>query len=475
MNKKTICSLVLALILSLSASLPIMAEKETKNTENEKTETVVNKSKSEKEDKKDEDKDDDEIPFPDLHTDYYMLADLETGKVLASENVDEKVYPASTTKILTAIIAIENCNLKDTVTATREAIDPIGLNHSNMGILVGEELTVEDLLYGLLVHSANDAANVLGVHISGNLEDFSTLMNEKAQELGMTNTNFVNAHGYHDDDHYTTVGDLAKVTIYAMKNELFQEIVKTPRYEIPPTNKYKETRYLSNTNMFISGNKTQKHLYKNCIGVKTGSTDEAGNCLISAAEENGTKLFAVVMKCKNDGLGDGAYSTTDSKALFEWGFKNFAYKEIPSPDDLNVIASLEVKEAKGNIPASLIAKDSLGVLLPISVKDGDIKRTVKLTEEKVYAPVKKGTVLGSVTYTLDGEVLGTLPLVSVNNIERNWVLHIFKKIMIAIPIILGIFLVIGYFLVLTKKRRLKKRRERRKNLNHLYKDQNKRR
>ena len=472
MNKKTICSLILAFILSISASLPTLAEKETKTTENEKTETVVNKSKDKKESETEED---DESAFPSLHTDYYMVADLETGKVLASKNGDEKVYPASTTKILTAIIAIENCNLTDTVTASREAIDPIGSNHSNMGILVGEELTVKDLLYGLLVHSANDAANVLGVHISGNLDDFSVLMNEKAKELGMTNSNFVNAHGYHDDDHYTTVNDLAKVTIYAMKNELFQEIVKTPRYEIAPTNKYKEIRYLSNTNMFISGNKTQKHLYKNCIGVKTGSTEEAGNCLISAAEENGTKLFAVVMKCKNEGLGEGAYSTTDSKALFEWGFKNFAYKEIPSPDDLNVIANLDIKEAKGNVTASLIAEGSLGVLLPITVKDGDIKRTVKLTDEKVYAPVKKGTALGSVTYTLDGEVLGTLPLVAANNIERNWALHIFKKILIIIPIILGVLLVIGSFLVATRRRRMKKRRERRKKLNYIHKEQNKRR
>lgn len=474
MNKKSICSFILALILSLSLCPFTMAEKETKKEDNEKTETVVNKSKNTKEKEKKEE-DEDEISFPDLHTDYYMLADLETGKVLASKNVDEKVYPASTTKILTAIIAIEKCNLTDVVEASREAIEPIGSNHSNMGILVGEDLTVKDLLYGLLVHSANDAANVLGVHISGSLDDFTTLMNEKAKELGMTNSNFKNAHGYHDDDHYTTVADLAKVTMYAMKNELFREIVKTSRYEIPATNKYNETRYLSNTNMFISGNKTQKHLYKNCIGIKTGSTDEAGNCLVSAAEENGTTLFAVVMKCKNDGLGDGAYSTTDSKALFEWGFKNFTYKEIPSPDDLNVIATIEVKEAKNNITASLVAKESLGVLLPITVKDGDIKRDVKLTDQKVYAPIKKGTVLGEVTYSFDGEVLGTLPLIAVNDVELNWIEHIFKKILIAIPFVLLILVIIGFFLVSTRKRRMRKRLERRKKLNHVYKDQNNRR
>ncbi len=470
MNKKSICSLILALILSFSLVPGSFAEKESDKKENEKTETVVNKKDSDK-----EDSDKEENPFPELHTDYYMLADLETGKVLASKNGDEKVYPASTTKILTAIIAIEKCNLSDTVTASREAIEPIGSNHSNMGILVGEELTVKDLLYGLLVHSANDAANVLGVHISGSLDDFSTLMNEKAKELGMTNSNFENAHGFHDDNHYTTVNDLAKVTIYAMKNELFREIVKTARYEIPPTNKYKETRYLSNTNMFISGNKTQKHLYKNCIGVKTGSTEEAGNCLVSAAEENGTTLFAVVMKCKNDGLGDGAYSTTDSKALFEWGFKNFAYREIPSPDDLNVIATIDVKEAKDNITASLVAKDSLGVLLPIAVKDGDIKRTVKLTDQKVYAPIKKGTVLGEVTYSLDGEVLGTLPLIALNNVELNWVEHILKKVLIIIPIILLVLLIFGYLVVSAKRRKMRKRRERRKNLNYIHKNQNNKR
>ena len=186
------------------------------------------------------------LPVPTLNAQSAIMIDMKTGKVIYNKNADTKLYPASTTKILTAIIALEKCeDLSTVVTASHAAIDPITLEDSHMGILVGEQLTLEQLIYGMLVYSANDAANVLAIHIAGSLDAFAQMMNEKAQSLGASNSHFMNPHGFHDDEHYTTASDLAVIARYAMGNEKFREIVKTARYIIEPTNKYEETRYLT--------------------------------------------------------------------------------------------------------------------------------------------------------------------------------------------------------------------------------------
>ena len=164
---------------------------------------------------------------------------------------------------------------------------------SNLGILSGEELTVEQLLYGLLVHSANDAANVLAEQVSGSIEAFVELMNTKAAELGMKDTHFVNTHGYHDDNHYTTARDMAKLALYAVQNETFQKIVSTATYDIPPTNKYTKVRNLSNNNALINPMKGQKYLYSPAKGIKTGHTSKAGHCLLSEAEKNDLHLSLI--------------------------------------------------------------------------------------------------------------------------------------------------------------------------------------
>ncbi len=438
MSKKSIFSLIISLMLTFSASSGIYAENENDTNNND---------------------------FPNIHSDYYLLADLDTGKILHSKNADQKVYPASTTKILTGIIALEKCDLDEVVTATQEAIDPIDMTHSNMGILVGEELSVEQLLYGLLVHSANDAANVLAVHISGSLDEFSNLMNTKAQELGAKNSHFANAHGYHDDDHYTTAEDLAIIAHYAMQNEKFAEFVGTSKYQIPPTNKYKETRYFSNTNMLLSNNRTQYHIFKYATGIKTGSTDEAGNCLVASAEKNGTRLFSVVMKCKNEGIAEGAYSHTDSRALLDYGFKNYKHTTIAKTTD--VVESSKVREAKDGVRVSLSPENDIVVLLPV---DTDLSKIEAIPEvdKDVKAPIRKNDILGTVTYQLDGEVLGTASLVAGNAVERDLLLHIIYTIwdIVSNPIvILGVLLIVLLTLYMRAQKR-RRRKKRRSKLNH---------
>lgn len=449
MSKKSIFLLIFTLILSLTLQSGTYAEKDTAESITEKSTAENNTAK--------------EGDFPTLHTDYYLLADLKSGKILESKNGDEKVYPASTTKILTAVLTLENCNLEDVVTATSEAIDPINRNHSNMGILVGEELTVEQLLYGLLVASANDAANVLGIHISGNLESFADLMNEKAKELGAENTQFTNAHGFHDDNHYTTVNDIAKIACFAMQNEKFREIVATAKYQIPPTNKYKDTRYFSNTNMLISSNKTTAHIYKNAIGIKTGSTDEAGNCLVAAAESNGTELLSIVMQCKNENLTDKAYSFIDSRALLEYGFSKYEYKTIASVSD--VVESSKVREAKDGVRVSISPAEDISALLP---KDADLSLLEIVAEKNddIDAPIKKGDVLGKITYKLEDEVLGTTNLVAGNDVERDVMLYIIYGVwdIVSDPVIIIGVLLLVILILYARSANKRKRRAQRRNL-----------
>ncbi len=447
MNKKKFMALVFAVVMIFSSAVTAIAEKDSQNKSNT---SVAETDKSEDD-------------FPTLHSNYYLLADLDTGRILYSKNLNSRVYPASTTKILTGIMALEKCTLSDVVVATHEAIDPINMNHSNMGILVDEELTVEQLLYGMLVHSANDAANVLAVHIAGSLSEFADMMNSRAKELGAENTHFTNAHGFHDDNHYTTIADLAKITAYAMQNEKFADIVSQSKYQIPPTNKYRETRHLSSTNMMLSNNRTPLHLYSAAIGVKTGSTDEAGNCLVAAAEQNGTRLMSIVMKCRNNGIADGAYSFTDSRALLEYGFAHYRHISIAKLTD--IVDSSKVREAKDGVRVTLSPETELKVLLPKTTVTSNIEKEVTI-EPDIQAPVDKGDILGSVTYSLDGEILGTVTLVAGNAVERDWLLHIFYTAwdLITDPIVIIAVLLIIFMMIYIKRRRNARRKMRRRNL-----------
>ena len=177
-------------------------------------------------------------PYPTRpHAEAALLMDMNSGRLIYGKNIDERLYPASTTKMMTGILALESGHMGETATATYEALKDITLEDSHMGILIGEELTMTDLINGMLVYSANDAANVIAIQVAGSMDAFVDMMNAKAQELGMTNTHFVNACGTHNDDHYTTARDLAILARYCMQNETFRSIVSQPTYHIAPTNK----------------------------------------------------------------------------------------------------------------------------------------------------------------------------------------------------------------------------------------------
>ena len=231
------------------------------------------------------------------HAEAALLMDMRSGRLIYGKNTTERLYPASTTKMMTGILALESPMMGDTVTATYEALQSITLEDSHMGILIGENLTMTDLLNGTLVYSANDAANVIAVHVGGSIQAFVDMMNAKAQELGMENTHFQNPCGVHDDNHYTTAEDLAILARYCMQNETFREIVAKPSYHIDPTNKYGLNRDLPSTNLFLNTARSAYYIYTPCTGIKTGTTEAAGHCLVASAEYNELSLLSVVLKC----------------------------------------------------------------------------------------------------------------------------------------------------------------------------------
>ena len=252
----------------------------------------------------------------------YLLCDFTTGEIIFANKPNERVYPASVTKMMTALILIEKKpDLSEKVKVGSE-INNFGPEASRMGLLQNELISYKDLLYGMLLVSGNDAAATVAVNIGGSINGFAELMNQKAAELGMVNSHFVNPHGMHSEEHYTTTADLAKLAIACMKNAVFADVVKTAVYTTSPTNKKSAGRVLETTNRLISPKDDNKpYHYDAAIGIKTGSTTAAQGCLVSAAQKNGRTLIAVMMG--DDSVVNNlqyAKRWTDSVKFFDYGF-----------------------------------------------------------------------------------------------------------------------------------------------------------
>lgn len=393
-----------------------------------------------------------------------LLMDMDSGRVLYSKNLDERVFPASTTKIMTGILALELGNMEDTVTATYEALKDITLEDSHMGILMGEQLTMDQLVKGMLVYSANDAANVIAIQLAGSMDAFVQMMNNKAQELGMSGTHFVNPCGSHDDNHYTTARDLAILSKYAMKNEQFREIVKMPIYKIPATNKYSTERILVNTNLFLGTSRSTYYYYPPAIGIKTGHTSQAGYCLVSAASYNNTELLAIVMNCKNADTKEQAYSYIDSKTLFDFGFDKYTHHPLASVGD--IVSDSKVYEAKNDMRVAVTVENDVSALIPSTSDAEEITTNIEMPEQ-LQAPIAKGDVLGSVTYSYKGIEVGSSNLIATNDVERNNILHIFHLILRVLTSPFFLIPVLLLLLLLLYTRRQKKKRERQRRIQQL--------
>ncbi len=324
-----------------------------------------------------------------------LLMDAKTGKILYEKNAYEKMYPASTTKIMTAILALENRELSHIAKVSYDAIFTVPVGYTNANLQLDEELTMEQLLKVLLIPSANDAANVIAEDIGGSVESFASMMNTKAIEIGCSNTHFVNANGIHNENHFSCAYDLALIGRYAMKNDTFREIVSCVRYTLPVTNKYdKADRIFLTTNKLINSKSGQ--FYKYCTGIKTGYTDAAKNCIVASAKKDNMELISVIMGAANDNNSINKFS--DCITLFDYGFDNYAYKTLYSKDSVyKVITPRNADSKTKNL--NVLVENDVSVLVKKSDYDTNFVPDVNL-DSKLSAPITKGNVVGTISYDI---------------------------------------------------------------------------
>ncbi len=320
------------------------------------------------------------------------LIDADSGAILYSLNENERLPMASTTKIMSAIVALEHGDLNAVVKIDKKACDVEG---SSVYLKEGEELTLSQLLLAMMLESANDSASAIAIHVGGSIEGFADMMNEKATELGLENTNFENPHGLDSENHYTTAKDLAILSAYAIKNPDFAKLVSTYKATIPMGES--SHRYLLNHNKLLKQ-------YDGAIGVKTGFTKKSGRCLVSAAQRNGITLVAVTLNCPDD--------WREHSAMLDYGFENYEKRELLKAHELE----FTIECVNGTDKVKLTNENEVTAL----IKSTDSAPNVQIKLPRfVYAPVNEGDVLGSVEYIKDGTVIGKSDLVAQNRVKSK--------------------------------------------------------
>lgn len=406
---------------------------------------------------------------PQITAEAALLIDASNGRVLFEKNAEKVMYPASTTKIMTALVALDaiekgEISLDQPLVFSEKANSAMDIDGSNIALKVGEEMRLENLLQGLLIASGNDAAACIAEGISGTMDAFVVKMNEKAAQLKLKDTHFMNPHGLHNKEHYTTAHDLARLAREAMKNETFRSIVECAHIYLPETN-MSEKRYYINTNNLVSRMRYPYYFYDKATGIKTGSTDEAGSCLVASAEHKGKSVIAVVLKAS-----DMSVSHNETKAILEYGLNGFSLAELVTKDD--IIGEIDVKQAADGTDHILLAAETSTEAMLADDEDREKIETVLDIPEKVYAPIKTGQVIGKVRYVYEGQELGSVNLVSTANVKRHFLgflmsfgewLWSFRTVKVIVFTVLG--LALGFVILVTvglvravKKSKRKKRR-----------------
>ncbi len=414
-----------------------------------------------------------EVTGFDIEADAGMLISLDTGEALFEKNINKKIYPASITKIMTAMIILESekYNPDKKIEMTDDVLEMVlGTGSAVSNIKSGEEFSQLDLMYLVIMSSFGDCTLLAAQYFGGSVENFVDMMNAKAVELGLTGTHYQNPIGLHDKDNYTTVKDIYTLTSYALKNETFKKICETARYTMPATNLSGE-RTLTTTNNLQNANTA--YYYQYAKGVKTGFTDEAGRCLVSTASYDGYNYMCILMGCP---VGDDE-QFVDSTELYRWAFNNYSFKEVANSTE--PVCEMPVELSLETDFVSLYFKKPFISVLPNEADDSTIVIKPKLNFESVEAPVKKGDVLGTADVIYAEQIIGTVDLVAGDNIASSGILiavkHIkeffsssYMKILyvaIAIFIIVFIILCIRLNMSAIKKRKVKYKpyRERERN------------
>lgn len=393
-----------------------------------------------------------------------FMLNTDTGVTIFEKNARDKMYPASTTKMMTALLAIELCPDMNTMVTVDEEIEKIlmGTDSTKAGLKPNERISMLDLLYCLMLPSGNDAALAIASYIGGgDIELFVALMNERAQQLGCVNTNFVNPHGLHDDNHYSCAYDLSLIAAKAMEFPVFATVVQSTHHQLPASNK-NEARYVYNTNHLMNVNYSSTYYYSYCKGIKTGRTSKAGNCFVGYATKNGYNYICVCMGAPmlNEEKGvrfNAAFIT--ARELFDWCFNNLSLKEVVAAN--SVVQTVDLDLAWNQDQLTLIPEESFTTLLPATITGTAVMKSYEAKPEyiaedgsiRVTAPIKKGDVVATMTLTFAGEEIGKVNLVASESIERSEVLYllsiannIVSSTVFKVFLIIAIVGVVGYII-----------------------------
>ncbi|NLB36077.1 MAG: D-alanyl-D-alanine carboxypeptidase [Clostridiales bacterium] len=411
----------------------------------------------------------------DTHAEILLLASLDDGSVIFEKNADMKSSPASLTKIVTAMLVLEKCsNLNDVVKIPEYTIRMFdGLNSSNAGLMPGEQISVMNLLYCLLVKSANEAAAILADYVSGSIEEFVALMNEYVVNLGCKNTHFVNPHGLDEDGQYITANDLAIIIKHSLskdfeQRDIFVKITSTEKYTVPATNISAQRVFRSTNSLMNSG--IPDYYCKYAKGIKTGTTSKAGRCVISTASKDGYSYLGIVLKAPFYDIDgdkvDENCAFIDCKLMFNWAFDNIKLKQVAAQTQIVTVAKVDL--AKGTDYVRLVPEKELYALVPSGVNAGSVLIEAVEGElpESLQAPVKKGQVVGRAVVLYADEEIARVNLVAAEGVSRSTFLYMLSMVKkatdtVVFKMTLMIFiLIVIFFVAMTIYINYKKRQKR---------------
>ncbi len=399
-----------------------------------------------------------------IYAEAYMLINLDDDSfpVVAQKNIDERLYPASLTKIVTAMVVINNVkDFQAKTTMSQSAFDALlGTGAQVAGIEVGQELTIDELLYLTMVYSACDACQILAEYVSGDVTTFVEEMNKYVKSLGCKDTNFVNCDGLHNENHYTTARDMATISLDAIKNQTFLKYATA-----------KEVKFgnltLSHTNLMLSPGYVT-YYYEYAEGIKTGSTDEAGYCLVTKASKDGYNYLAVILKSPRQKINGQSYETkcsfVDAKSLFEWAFDSLKYSTLVKQNEM--LSEIPVEDGKDADSVQLVAKTDTNVIVPAGLdKSGIIIEPVD-KPETLKAPVTKGQDVCKANIIYGGDVIATVDMVAADDVELSTFLKVinaiksfFSSTIVKIMLIVIVAAVLIYiFMIINNQNKKKKRR-----------------
>lgn len=375
-----------------------------------------------------------------------ILMDATTGAVLYSKNADEELFPASITKLMCCLVAVENCRLDEVLTASESAIAANSSDGSNMGLRTGEKLTMEELLYGVLINSANEACNVIGEHIAGSMEAYVEMMNKRAGELGCKHTHFVSINGLHNDDHYTCARDMALIGKAFFSHDILCRMASTSKYVIPETDDHLEHHLHSKNKLYAGG----EYAYDGIVGSKTGFTSHSRQTLVSCAQRGNMRLICVIM------MEESPYQFSDTVSLFDYGFEHFADISAAENETTYTIKSSDFFETDGDLfgassPLISIDPDAL-ITLPDTLQFSSIKSAISYTgtTEDTIADIEysyENVHMGSASILLDTTqsadvnfILGGLPVADTENKTYINIHNVIKAILGCAAVVAFLFI-----------------------------------